>query len=151
MEAKQKTNGKLHLINARGGVPIRVVLLVDDEVLLRTTIEKILSLRGQNVLSASDGREALQIFSEHFDKIDVVITDMMMPGMDGVEFIHELRKLNRCIPIILTSGLGVNQERFALVRDLVTEVLDKPYEIKALQAAIRNATDGYVRISATGE
>lgn len=78
------------------------VLLVDDNMSVRTLFHVILENEGHRVTHASDGAEAL----DHYDRLDIdlVITDLLMPGMGGTEFILELKKKNPDIPIIAVSG-----------------------------------------------
>lgn len=78
------------------------ILLVDDDELLRDTVLQMLELDGHRVVEATDGRDAL---SRHTaGRFDLVITDVLMPGMDGAQFIIELRKREARLPIVAISG-----------------------------------------------
>jgi DNA-binding NtrC family response regulator len=125
-------------VSAEGGNGA-IILLVDDEENLRKTIVKILKQKNFRVLSASNGTEGLEIFKAKAHEVDLVITDMMMPEMDGPEFIQELTKIRPDIPIIVTSGLGSQQQKFENIKGQIFELVEKPYEAKTLQAAIERA------------
>jgi len=80
------------------------ILLIDDDALLRDVVRKYLSLAGHKVAIAIDGREAVQSFES--GQFDLVITDILMPEMDGLEVILRLRKKQSDIPILALSGGG---------------------------------------------
>lgn len=82
------------------------VLVVDDEPAIREVLDATLRAFGYNVLTAADGVEAVAAFAAHKSEVKVVITDMMMPVMDGPATIRALRKLSPDIPIIACSGLA---------------------------------------------
>ena len=85
------------------------ILIVDDERAFQEITRAIFSKFGYQVLTASDGREAVAIFAEHKDEIDLVVTDMMMPVLDGAATIRELRRLDPDVRIIAASGLSENE------------------------------------------
>lgn len=80
------------------------ILMIDDEELLLTMGEMVLSSFGYRVFTASSGQQALEVFSNHQDQIDLVITDLVMPKMSGRELIEQLRRLSPSIKIICSSG-----------------------------------------------
>lgn len=88
------------------------ILVVDDEPSIRRIMEQTLVTFGYRVLLAADGAEALRLYHEHQDSIAVVITDMMMPGLDGLATIRGLTGLNPDVKIIAASGIS-NQEKVA--------------------------------------
>ena len=83
-----------------------LVLVVDDEDSIRQITRSTLETFGYQVLTAADGTEALALFAQHRDKVAVVITDTMMPFMDGVATIRALKKLRPNLKIISASGLA---------------------------------------------
>ncbi|MCK4578221.1 MAG: response regulator, partial [Candidatus Marinimicrobia bacterium] len=85
-----------------------VILIIDDEESIRLMMKEILSNYDYKVLTADNGLEALNIVRENKDKIDTIISDMLMPGMDGVTTIKEIRKINKDVPIIVMSGLSAD-------------------------------------------
>jgi len=80
------------------------VLLVDDEDAIREMLDLLLQRRGLQVVQARDGNEALRFYKEQ--KFDLVITDLIMPGKEGIETILEIRAMKRPIRIIAISGGG---------------------------------------------
>lgn len=65
------------------------ILLVDDEELLRAEVQEMLEIQGFHVITAPNGQQALVCLNEQ--KVDLVITDLVMPKMDGIDFVHQLR------------------------------------------------------------
>jgi signal transduction histidine kinase/AmiR/NasT family two-component response regulator len=109
------------------------ILLVEDSDVLRKLTAKILTKRGADVTEASDGLEALKLFgSTHFD---LVITDLHMPNLDGIELARSLRGLHYGRPIIgLTAAFG--EESKLLQRAGVDDILIKPLNIERLETAL---------------
>lgn len=115
------------------------VLFVDDEEVLRTVTKQALAQRGFVVHSAEDGSAALRRFDADPSAIDVVVTDMSMPGLDGAELIRRLRERRPGLPAILCSGYV---ETAGLAATEVSAYLAKPYTIDELVARIRDALEG---------
>jgi CheY-like chemotaxis protein len=82
----------------------QTILMVDDEDLLLTMGKTILSSYGYQVLTANGGQKALEILSRKDTKVDLVITDLVMPAMSGRELVERIRKLSPATRIICTSG-----------------------------------------------
>jgi PAS domain S-box-containing protein len=82
------------------------ILVVDDEQLLRAVLQDILEMSGYDVLQASTGEEALEVYSERKQDIAVVILDVVMPGMGGARTLDELVKINPKLRCIISSGFG---------------------------------------------
>lgn len=89
------------------------VLVVDDESLLLTMAETILSDFGYKVLTASNGQKALQILAQPGTKVDLIITDLVMPGMGGRELIEKIRQQGLEVPIMCTSGYVLPEDKQA--------------------------------------
>ena len=111
------------------------VLFVDDEEILRTVTAQALTRRGYVVHSATDGTAALELFQE-VPSIDVVVTDMSMPGMSGAELIGLLREHRPDLPVVLCSGYV---EAAGLSAAEVSSYLAKPFTFDELEAQIREA------------
>ncbi|MBX9854416.1 MAG: GAF domain-containing protein [Gemmatimonadaceae bacterium] len=114
------------------------VLLVDDEAPIRHLAATLLTSYGYRVTVAENGAEALEAFRAAPSEWDVVITDLMMPVMDGVEFIKSARTLRPDLPIIASSGFHDESRRQAVEALLVTEFLPKPYTAEAMLRALRH-------------
>jgi two-component system cell cycle sensor histidine kinase/response regulator CckA len=109
------------------------VLVVDDENLLLTMAETILSNFGYTVLTAPSGAAALRFLSDPNQKIDLVITDMVMPGMGGRELMDRIRQMGLPVPILCTSGYVLSEEARS-----VTGYLPKPFTSSELLAKVKN-------------
>lgn len=106
-----------------------LILIVDDEESIREITKVTLEAHGYTALTAVDGTEAITAFATYGDKIALVITDMMMPYMDGTATIRALQKMNPDVKIIAVSGL--KQEGQIMQQDNVT-FLNKPYTSEKL-------------------
>jgi CheY-like chemotaxis protein len=111
------------------------VLLVDDERFLLDFVSMVLRQAGHDVLSASNGVEALMIYSSYRSNIDLVLTDVLMPSMNGVELAGRLRALNPELPILLMSGFIPDE--IAVPDNL--QLLQKPFQPGQLLEAIRQS------------
>ncbi|MBI2938050.1 MAG: PAS domain S-box protein [Thaumarchaeota archaeon] len=114
------------------------VLVVEDETSIREITKSTLQKYGYNVLTASDGVEAVATYTKNRGKINVVLMDLMMPSMDGEASIKALRKMNPKVKIIAVSGL-VEKDRNAYVRDTVQALLPKPYTAEKLLRTLHEA------------
>ncbi|HEY9671242.1 MAG TPA: PAS domain S-box protein [Waterburya sp.] len=107
-----------------------VILVVDDEDSIREVTKMSLETYGYNVLLASDGIEAITLYTQHQKEISVVLIDMMMPMMDGATAIRVLQKINPQVKIIGVSGLVSNQLNHQILERIGNSVktfLSKPY------------------------
>jgi two-component system cell cycle sensor histidine kinase/response regulator CckA len=96
---------------------------------------------GYRVLTATDGADAVSIYAEHRHEIAVVLTDMMMPVMDGPTMIHALRGINPSIRIIAASGLATNGSGARVSIPGVKHFLNKPYTAGTLLKTLRLILD----------
>lgn len=113
------------------------ILLVDDEEMVRSLVAKVLRRFGLSVLTASDGAEAVDIFSARHHEIDCVLLDSRMPNMDGREAFEAMREILPDVPVILCSGFteeGIVEE---LTRKGLAGFLQKPYRIDVLREKLR--------------
>ncbi|HKQ77256.1 MAG TPA: ATP-binding protein [Blastocatellia bacterium] len=119
-----------------------LILVIDDEEPLRRVTRGMLEAFGYRVVTASDGAEACAIYRQKRHEISAVLTDMMMPVMDGAAVIAELRRLNPLLPIIASSGLAeAGKEEQA--RSLgAQKFLSKPYTPASLLWALRESLRG---------
>ncbi len=104
------------------------ILLVEDEEILRSMGATMLNALGFIAMTASDGREALQIYSERESEIDVVLMDLIMPVMGGIDAYHELRKSAPSLPIVFCSGYSVELVDHIIKNDQQTGFVPKPYK-----------------------
>lgn len=116
-----------------------MVLIVDDEENIRKVAEATLLRFGYEVITAIDGTDAIAVYSQHKDKIAVVLTDLAMPYMDGNALIRALRKLDPKIRVIAMSGL-ISEGQTAELKNLgVSDFLSKPYSAASLLEALKKA------------
>lgn len=122
-------------------VPSRV-LLVDDEAIIRSSGQRLLRRLGCDVLLASNGEEALEIVRNHSKQIDLIILDLAMPKMDGVECFYKLREMDPHLPVIVSSGYADEGRTEKLVADGADGILPKPYDLDQMSHAIRSLGRG---------
>ena len=113
------------------------ILVVDDEPEIRELLRILLTGAGHAVLCATDGRAAAKVMEDH--AIDLVITDLLMPERDGLEFIEDVRKNHPDVRIIAMSGGGhiARENYLKLAKGFGAHVLlEKPFEPKVVLEAI---------------
>ena len=89
------------------------ILLVEDEELLRAGVQEVLEIQGYKVIAAADGQQALACLAA--ETVDLIITDLVMPKMDGVDFVKQLREIKPDLPVIVVSGSTRNiMQRYGL-------------------------------------
>jgi CheY-like chemotaxis protein len=120
----------------------QTVLVVDDEPGIRIIAQRMLETFGYRVLLAGDGEEAVALYAKHQADIDVVITDMMMPRMDGIATIQALARLNPHVRIIGASGLATHVQAAGASAACVVHFLSKPFTAATLLTAMKAALEG---------
>ncbi len=126
-------NGQTSLPRGDG----ETILVVDDEDSILTITSQTLEAFGYRVLTAGDGADALAVYVQRRNEISVVLTDMMMPVMDGAATIQALRRINPKVKIIAASGLGTNGGTLKAGAD-IRHFLTKPYTAQLLLNALRS-------------
>ena len=114
------------------------ILLVEDEEQVRTTVQLLLKKLGFNIVTASNGKEALEMYQKNEAKITVVITDIGMPVMDGYELFGALKKICPGLPIIISSGFGEVAVTSRIAREKIAGFINKPYKIGDIQNTLKN-------------
>ena len=124
-----------------------VILVVDDDASLRSLAQIILEERGYRVLVADGGRQALQIARAEPGPIDLLVTDLVMPGMDGAELGRQLRVLRPATRILYMTALAVAQLAGhavvlnQIVLDPEVPILLKPFSIEALELKVQDVLE----------
>lgn len=117
------------------------ILVVEDESMVRDIIMRVLQRAGYRVLSAADGQQAIQALDQ--PEIDLIITDLYMPQMDGMELVLQLRQKHPTIPIIAMSG-SLSEQNPDMLRSArllgARMTLAKPFEMQELIAAVSKLT-----------
>ena len=114
------------------------VLLVEDEEAVRRFAVRALERQGYKVLEAGTGTEALAVMEEHGDTVDLVVSDIVMPEMDGPTLLKELRRRNSTIKIIFISGYAEDALK-SLSGGEEFSFLAKPFQLKELVATVKEA------------
>ena len=115
------------------------ILIIDDEKAIRKTLSEILSYEGYKIDEAGDGEEGLKKFREK--EYDVILCDIKMPKMDGIEFLEKAKEANPDIPIIMISGHGTIETAVEAVKKGAYDYISKPPDLNRLLITIRNAMD----------
>lgn len=119
------------------------VLLVEDDDLQRMAYRRFLELEGHQVTETSEGEEAVNLFRRNPSAIDVVVTDVLIPGLDGVGLIHALLKIKPHLPIVaISAGRRVLTPEFTLNTAVFAGAaiqLAKPFTRQDLKQAIDKA------------
>jgi CheY-like chemotaxis protein len=116
------------------------VLVVDDHDPTRQTISRMLEAGGFEVLQASSGTEALARLSRESDDIDIVLSDVTMPGMTGIDLSYQIRELYPSMPVAIVSGDVSELERSIIGRSDVP-FIKKPFHAESLFSAVKEAID----------
>lgn len=118
------------------------ILLVDDDMDFLRCVENFLNvyLEKIDILTASDGQEALQILREK--RVDIVVTDIRMPVMDGIELLNQLRLINQNISAIVMTGLYTPENHKRLAKIGQFDIFEKTTKLKTLGEKILNIING---------
>jgi CheY-like chemotaxis protein len=115
-------------------IPMAVILVVDDESLVRGVVDDILTSEGHTVLQAISGAEAIRMCEER--AFDLVITDLSMPLMDGFDLISALRRSQNDLAILAISGVYTGDLLKAVKLLGAKAILEKPFELDELVAVV---------------
>jgi CheY-like chemotaxis protein len=113
-----------------------MILLVEDEEQVLDTTREILEILGYTVLIARNGREAIDLYSRKGRSIDLVLMDMIMPGISGSEAIDALLKIDPSVRIVLASGYSLNGQAGDIMRRGCRAFLQKPYNMGDLSRTV---------------
>ena len=115
------------------------ILLVDDEEVVREVAVAILREEGYQVVTASNGKEAVERYRELAEEIDLVIIDMVMPEMDGGEVFAALKQINPSVKAILSTGYGRDGKAQDIIDEGMLGFVPKPYRPQDLSEAVATA------------
>jgi PAS domain S-box-containing protein len=113
------------------------ILVVDDEENLREALRRALQTNGYRVTVAASGREALEVYSARPDTFDLVLTDVMMPGINGVELVRAVRALRPAARILVATGMVPGERQAQLDALGIKWILPKPFTVEEVLAAVR--------------
>ncbi len=123
------------------------ILIIDDEKAIRKTLSEILSYEGYKIDEAADGEDGLKKFST--TSYDVVLCDIKMPKMDGIEFLEKARLINADVPIIVISGHGNIETAVEAVKKGAFDYISKPPDLNRMLITLRNALDKQTLVTET--
>jgi two-component system cell cycle sensor histidine kinase/response regulator CckA len=112
------------------------VLLVDDEEIVIGVAKQMLEKLGFSVLTATSGKEALEIFRNNKDKISLVVLDMIMPGMGAGGTCDALQVIDPAIKVLLSSGYGVDEQTSEVIKRGCKGFIQKPFNMQGLSEKI---------------
>lgn len=118
------------------------VLLVDDDDAIRRLMDKMLTILGYWVVTASNGLEGVDIFLSDKDRFDLVVTDLQMPVLDGYETVRQIRKARPQAPVVCMSGAD------AVGLPPGTAFLSKPFTLAEVQDCVHKALGGHAHCAA---
>lgn len=118
---------------------MKKVLLVDDEVLIRMIVKKVLGRVGYTLVEAEDGAAALRVGEEHKGTIDLLLSDMELPNVRGPEIFEQLKKDNPNMRVLFMSGFGEGEARMGSAAG--QNFLPKPFTLTELENAVAKALE----------
>jgi two-component system cell cycle sensor histidine kinase/response regulator CckA len=113
------------------------ILLVDDEEMVLEVGEKLLKAMGYHVLTAREGREAIEVYKKHRETVDLVLLDIIMPNMKGGEVFDCLKEINPDIKVLLSSGYSIDGEASKILERGGKGFIQKPFDMERLSETIR--------------
>jgi PAS domain S-box-containing protein len=134
-EKTAETDGPAEIAQLSG---TETILLAEDESGVRRYVSQLLTQRGYTVLLAGDGQAALEIANEHEGKIDLLLTDVVMPGMGGLELVDQFVGVRPGVPYLFMSGYS---DRLWARREMEANLIQKPFTTQALLTEIRKRLD----------
>ena len=117
------------------------VLLVDDEGMILDVGTQILEKMGHKVIKAKSGQEAIEIYEKHKDLIELVILDMIMPGVGGGETYDRIKAINPEVKVLLSTGYSINGQATEILERGCNGFIQKPFRMKELSHKIREVLD----------
>ena len=117
------------------------ILLIDDEPSVIDVCQDILISLGYKIFAAGSGHDAIDIYKLHKDEIDLVILDMIMPGLNGGETFNQLKSINPQAKVILSTGYSGSEQAQAILERGCSGLIQKPFRIEDISQKIREVLD----------
>jgi CheY-like chemotaxis protein len=109
---------------------------VDDEEVILEVGKELLEGMGYQVLTAKDGKEAIEVYKKNLDEIDIVLLDMVMPNMGGGDAYDRMKEINPDIKALLSSGFSIDGEASEILERGCNGFIQKPFTMKGLSGKI---------------
>jgi CheY-like chemotaxis protein len=135
-ETKNNNSGQIRL-------GTETILVAEDEDIMRELLVEMLDSGGYQVISVENGQEALKVYRERFDQIDLVILDMAMPELNGKEAFKRFKEINPEVKVLLSSSYNQDGNTQEILRDGVLGFLQKPYGVNDILDKIRTVIDSH--------
>ena len=116
------------------------ILVVDDEKLIRNMIKEYVKKDDINVIEAEDGNEAIEIYNKEKNIIDLIVLDVMMPNLDGIETLKRIREKSK-VPIIMLTAKTQEDDEIEGLKSGANDYIDKPFSLEALLLRIKKLTN----------
>lgn len=126
---------------ANAGECKKTILLVDDDHHVRDLGTRILKRAGYDILTAVNGKEALQVYRKEHGTIALVILDLIMPEMGGKECLGGLLKIDPEVNVLISTGASADDELKEAVKPYAKGLVNKPYDISQLLHAVQAALE----------
>lgn len=139
---KELTKDKPEKISSDASEAQERILLVDDEPLITSVGSELLTEMGYRVQAVNHPRQALKLMQERADDFDLIITDLTMPELTGIEMVREIRNMNISVPVVLISGYNERIKRDEAAEVGISEILSKPCPAATLIDSVRKALAG---------
>jgi len=117
------------------------ILLVDDEDIIIDVARDMLEILGYRVIVAQNGQDAIDIYARQKEGIDMVIQDMVMPGLNGADVFRALKMINPAVKVILASGYIMNKQIAAVLEQGCRAFMPKPFRLEDLSLKVREVLD----------
>lgn len=113
------------------------ILIVDDEAIIRETVGRMLEEIGYQVILAESGEKAIEVYQERFNEIDIIILDMIMPKMNGLETYHKLKEINNKSKILVSSGFAKSEHLIEIQNAGIEGIINKPFKLMKLSQLLQ--------------
>ena len=115
----------------------KTILLIDDEEIVRDVGSQMLEAFGYNIYEAGNGKQAIKIFQDKHDEIQLVILDMIMPEMGGKEVFEKIKKIKPDIKVLLSTGYNADSQAAEIMDKGCNGFIQKPFNMKELASKIK--------------
>jgi PAS domain S-box-containing protein len=117
------------------------ILIIDDEELIRDLSKEMLAEMGYTVTTCNDGEEAVEYYKKYYNKIDLLIIDLIMPKRNGYECFMEIKKINPKVKAIVSSGFSIDSEARKVINEGALGFIQKPFGMNELSQVVKDAID----------
>jgi len=121
------------------------IMVVDDDLVFRESTCEVLKRMGYNTIDAGSGKAAIELFTQHHDKVQLILMDILMSGMTGIQSSRRIRQIKPSIPMIYLTAYDRTQPLEPEVYEDHCELINKPFRISALSHAIQNVLSPSVK------